>query len=183
MSETVTAFHAVRFSLLFAENEDRLLLLAFDAHGAQAGLMLTRRLTARLVNGLANLLERSNVVASTAPEELKSDIILMEHQGALSQGKALASNDGVQQGRGASAGTATAKLPERPVATVNIKTNPKDFHILFQAPGDAPVATAMNRVDLHRFLELLKRQAETAGWNLQIDAAWLGDDHSQFTVN
>ena len=183
MSETIAAFHAVRFTLLFTESEDRLFLLAFDANGAQVGLMLTRRLTARLINGLANLLERSNVAASTAPEELKSDIVLMEHQGALAETKTLASSSGSQQQTNTLAGTGSTKVTQRLVTTVNIKTNPKDFHIVLQAPDGVPVATAMNRFDLHRFVELLKRQAETAGWNLQIDAAWLDDDHSQFTVN
>lgn len=177
----LVGFQAVHLRLLFLEREDRLLLLAMDQKGAQEGLVLTRRLTARLINGLAKLLENSNVAASTAPEELKDDIVLMEHQGALASTQAVpVSGDTtpqVQQ-RGA-----TLRVPQRLVETVNIKTNPRDFHIVLQAESSVPVATVLNRLDLHRFVELLKRQAVDAGWNLPIDAAWLGEDHPQITLN
>lgn len=181
MTESIAAFHAVRLTLLFLESEDRLLLLAANGNGAQEGLVLTRRLTARLINGLAALLERSNVAASTAPEDLKNDIVLMEHQGALAGTEAASSETA---GKAAvMPENSMARIPQRLVNTVNIKTNPADFHIVLQAPGGVPVATAMNRLDLHRLVELLKRKSETAGWNLQIDAAWLGDDHAEFTIN
>jgi len=52
MSETAPT----SLSLMFNEQEDRLVLLL----GAdQPGLLLTRRLTARLVNGFASVLEKS----------------------------------------------------------------------------------------------------------------------------
>jgi len=183
MNQSV-AFQAVRLTLLFLEREDRLLLLAANRDGAQEGMVLTRRLTARLINGLATLLKRSNVVASTAPEELKDDIVLMEHQGAIAAGEPGTGRGSAKpQGQSGAEAATNLRVPQRLVETINIQTNPDNFHIVLEAAGGFSIATTVNRIDLHRIVELLKRQADTAGWNLQIDAVWLGDDHSQITLN
>jgi hypothetical protein len=183
MSEASAAFRPVRFTIVFHEAEDRLLVLAADGAGEQQGLVLTRRLTARLINGLAVILERSNVAASTAPDELRSDIVLMEHQGALA-GTDAAAPAGEAQAQAPTADPAgTVQINLRLVTSVDIKTNPRDFHMALKTAVGEPVAVVLNRLDLHRLVELLKRQADTAGWNLQIEADWLGDDHSQLTLN
>lgn len=182
MTDTVVAFQAVQFSVMFLEEEDRLLLLASDAAGAQEALVFTRRLTARFINGLAALLEQSNVVASTAPSELRNDIVLMEHQGAVFGLDASPSGEAQGQSPAASTGE-TVQVRPRLVTAAQITMHPADFHMVLQAPGGLPVAVVLNRFDLHRVVELLKRKAEDAGWNLQIDVGWLGDDKSLLTIN
>jgi hypothetical protein len=136
-----------------------------------------------LINGLAVILERSNVAASTAPDELRSDIVLMEHQGALAGVPAAAQGGEASSQATPGSSGATVQINPRLVTSVDIKTNPTDFHMVLKAAGGVPVAVVLNRLDLHRLVELLKRQADMAGWNLQIEADWLGDDHSQLTLN
>lgn len=183
MSATVAAFHAVRFTVLFHEAEDRLLVLASDAKGGQEGLVLTRRLTARLINGFATILERSNIAASTAPDELRNDIVLMEHQGALAGSELLAPVGEPQTQAPAASTGGKVQIRPRLVTSVDVKTNPTDFHMVLKAAGGLPVAVVLNRLDLHRIVELLRQKAEAAGWNLQIEADWLGDDQGQLTLN
>ncbi|WIJ24034.1 hypothetical protein [Devosia sp. RR2S18] len=181
MPQSSSAFTATQLKILFHEPEDRLIVLALDAGGGQQALLLTRRLTARLINGIASIIERSNTAASKAPDAMRSDIVLMEHQGAIAgvgQG-----NTGVSKPETDASAGETIQVTPRLVTTVNIKVTPKDFHMVVQGGGGAPVAVVLNRLDLHRLVELLKRQAEAAGWNLQIEADWLGDDHGQLTLN
>ena len=80
---TALPIAASQLTFAYSESEDRLTLLARDAAGGAVHVLLTRRLTERLINGLAQLLEQSSPLAQTAPADLRSDIILMEHQDAL----------------------------------------------------------------------------------------------------
>jgi len=70
-------------SLSYNIAEDRLIIIATGQNKARLALLLTRRLTERLINGLAALLEKSSVVAARAPAELRGDVVLLEHQVAL----------------------------------------------------------------------------------------------------
>lgn len=177
----MTSNDPVSLTIAFSEGEDRLILVGTDPAGAPQAMLLTRRLTARLINGIAGALERSNIVASSAPEEMRSDIVLMEHQVALA---------GAGQGEASPASAdetpaANQDLSLTPALVTNVKlvTNPQNFELVFGPNAGAHLQLVLNRLDLHRFLEVLKRQAEHAGWNLQIDAEWLGDDQSLLTVN
>lgn len=174
-------FLATHLKIVFHESEDRLVILASNTTGKQDALMLTRRLTARLINGLAAILEQSNIAASKASDDLRNDIILMEHQVAIAVGQP--SSEGVTGQPGKLLPLETTQLRPRLVSKVNIMTNPLDFHVVLQGAHGAPVGLVVNRVELHRVVEVLKRQAEGAGWNLQIDANWLGDDQGQLTLN
>lgn len=178
MTTSNEAVLCTSLTILFSDTEDRLVLLASNVEGAKEAFFLTRRLTAGLINGVAALLERSNMAASTAPDEMRNDIVLMEHQGALAGvgGDKQADKDGASKRQ-------SLQVSPRLVANVNIATLPTSFRIVLQSAGGTPVAMVLNRLDLHRVLELLKRKAEGAGWNLQIEADWLGDDHDQITLN
>ena len=182
MTQTEEAFLATRLTILFNEQDDRLVALASDTSGAQEGLMLTRRLTARLVNGIAAILEKSNVTASKAPGELRNDIVLMEHQGAIA-GVPEPPAGGPEGQPVENPTNSTVQITFRLVSTVNIKTNPMNFQMVLQAAGGGPVGVVLNRDDLHRLLELLKRLADVADWNLPIDAAWLDEKQGPVTVN
>lgn len=168
----------------FHETEDRLIILAQDSEGRSTSLLMTRRLTARLINALATVLERSNVVASTAPAEIRDAIVLMEHQGALtgsdlsSQGQAEPTKEPV-----ASEPTKAATTAPALVSKIDVKTAPMEFHLAFHGVAGAPVTATLNRVDLHRVVDVLKRKAEAAEWNIPIVASWLEPGETQFVLN
>ena len=157
-------------SLVFSPEEDRLVLLLGSR---PTGLLLTRRLTGRLVNGLASVLEQSSLPARSAPTDLRDSIISMEHQGATT----------------APPGAAPAPVPLEQglalhlVTTVNIAVQPSHFALTINATGMAPLPLSLSRGDLHRLIELFTRQADLAGWNLPIDAAWLTADTALLTIN
>ena len=163
----------------FDASEDRLVLTT-SISGDQASFLLTRRLTARFINGIAVVLERSSISASRAPNEMRSDIILLEHQGAITGvGNRLSPTKAppVTEDR------ELAERARRLISNIKLKTKPKSFQLTLQAGSAAQAVVNLGRLDLHRFVEMLKRQSEKAGWNLQIEAGWLGNDEGQFTLN
>jgi hypothetical protein len=165
----------------FNETEDRLVLIARDGHDKAVAFALTRRLTGRLINGLATVLERSNTFASTAPAEMRDDIILMEHQGALSgTGEEQPDTSGAWS---SGEGTLRLNAPAHLVTKIDIKTAPTDFQILLHTNDGVQIGTKLNRVDLHRVVEVIKRKAEAADWNIQIGALWLEADQTDLVLN
>jgi hypothetical protein len=166
---------AKQLTIGFSETEDRLVVLASDGPAKGVALALTRRLTGRLINGLATMLERSSPVATTAPAEVRDDIILMEHQGALT-----GTGEGAR-GTGASASVQIKAVP-RLVTKITITSTPADFRMALFGPDIDSVGLTLSRTDLHRVVEALKRKAEAADWHIQIDASWLDPDQSDIVL-
>lgn len=162
---------SLRFA--YSEAEDRLTLLAADARGQAVHVTLTRRLTDRLVNGLAQLLERSNALAVQAPAELRDDIVLMEHQDAL-------------YGQGAAPQAEAVALPDLPaprlVGAIDITVTPATFEIGLRDAGPL-VALSLDRRQVHRIVEALGQHAEAAGWNIAVAAAWLEPGQTEIVLN
>lgn len=164
-------------SLGYSAKEDRLVLWLGSGEGARS-LFLTRRLCALLINGLAGLLARSSSVAAQAPADMRNDIVLMEHQGAMAAASVRpASPESLPPV------SATASAPML-VETVNITTTPDNFRLVFRpSPEGAGPEVALSRSDLHLVLEMLKRQTDLAEWNLPIAPGWLTTASGQVTVN
>jgi len=181
-SET-TVLNANRATFRYVDVEDRLLATLSGASGEQAVLLFTRRLVTLLVNSLAGILEKSSPVATRAPEEMRDDIVLMEHQGALAHNASAPDAADAPPPAGPAPASAGTSIPARLIRTVNITTNPTNFVLRFQPQPGEGAELVMNRVELHRLVELLKRFSEQAGWNLQIDAAWLETGSAQLTLN
>lgn len=176
METTQAAPSAGQISLGYSSREDRMVMWLGTGEEAKT-LFVTRRLCALLINGLAGVLVRSSPVAAQAPASLRDDVVLMEHQGAMAA---------------ASVGPADAdKLPSLAsgaaapmlVETVNITVTPADFRLVFRPSpqGDGP-QIALSRADLHRVLEMLKRQSELAEWSLPPAPNWLSAS-GQVTIN
>lgn len=171
---------ARQLTLGFSEREDRLLLVARDAEGATIAMMLTRRLISRLVNALASVLKRSSVAASRAPVDVRDDIVLMEHQGAIAP--AISAQQTAQRtGAGSMAGS--SRISFRLVSAIDIATHVTEFHLLLRAPRSTPVLVKLNRVALHRLLELLNRKADEAEWNIPLRESWLEPGQTKFVLN
>src|SRR5690606_9583936 len=97
--------------------------MLMQSGGELYSLLFTRRLTALLINGLADILVRSSAMASRAPEALREDIVLMEHQSVMQQAQAAASAPApgpAPQPHGQPREIAAPML----VQTINIATHP-----------------------------------------------------------
>lgn len=171
----------VATNLRFAYNdtEDRLTVLATDAQSQGVHVALTRRLTERLVNGLAQLLEQSSALAVKAPAEMRDDIILMEHQDALyGQGQA-AADPGT--------GDALPDLPDLPaprlVTAIDVNVTPTTFAVRVRDAQTPLIALSLGRLDVHRLVEALSQRAEAAGWHIPVSAAWLEPGQTQIVLN
>ena len=161
----------------YSEAEDRLTLGAADAEGQAVHVMLTRRLTERLVNGLAHLLEQSSAVAVQAPAAMRDDIILMEHQTAL-------------YGAGAPTGEAAEQADETPalpvpqlVTALDISITPATFEIRMRSGETALIHLSLGRLQVHRLVEVLGQRAETAAWSIPVGAAWMEPDQTKIVLN
>jgi hypothetical protein len=164
---------ATRFFFAYDDPEDRLMLLATDSEDRSMALALTRRLTGRLINALCVVLEKSSINASTAPADLRDDIILLEHQGALS------------------AHSAPAPVPRPPVpggprglmTNVEITTLPDGFGLTFRDARQPKIQFKINRVGLHRMLEVIARHAEAANWHIAIESSSLEPGQKHIVLN
>lgn len=174
---TALPIAASQLTFAYSEPEDRLTLLARDAAGGAVHVLLTRRLTERLINGLAQLLEQSSPLAQTAPADLRSDIILMEHQDALF-GKGRAQAESVE-----AAEPATPVPLTQLVLTIDVEVRPRTFEIGMRAGETALIRLSLDRHSVHRLVEALGQRAEAAGWNLVLGAAWLEPDQTQIVFN
>lgn len=169
---------AVSLRFAYSEPQDRLTLLAANHQGQGVHVTLTRRLTARIINGLAQLLEQSNALAAAAPVEMRDDIVLMEHQDALyGHGQ-----DPIPVGT--DSGAAAPDLPSpRLVTAVDVTVTPATFEIRLREGDIALVALSLDRLQVHRLIEALSQQAEGAAWNIGLDAGWLEPGQAQIVLN
>ncbi|MCJ2074291.1 hypothetical protein MKK68_01255 [Methylobacterium sp. E-016] len=173
------ALPIVASSLRFAysEPDDRLTLLAADAQDQAVHVALTRRLTERLINGLAHLLEQSSAVAVQAPAEMRDDIILMEHQTALYGG-------GATTGEAAEPADVLPALPVPQLVTaLAISITPATFEIQMQSGETALIHLSLDRLQVHRLLEVLSQRTQTAGWNIAVGTAWMEPGQTAIVLN
>lgn len=170
---------AASLTFSYSEPEDRLLLIAADAAGTRLPVVMTRRLTGRLVNGLASLVERSSPIASTAPAAMRDDIILLEHQDALfRQQEAAAAGQSMLWSK------VERELPaSRLVKAIDVTVTPGAFWLLLRDSAGPLITLKLTRHAVHRLLETIGRQAEAASWNLAIDAAWLEPGQTEIVFN
>lgn len=175
-----TTLPIIATSLRFAysEPEDRLTLLSADARGQAVHVTLTRRLTERLVNGLAHLLEQSSAVAVQAPAEMRDDIILMEHQTALfGQGEPQRDPDAEPTGD-------IPLLPVRRLITaMDVTLTPSTFEIQMRSGEAQLIRVSLNRMQVHQLVEALNKRAEGAGWNIAVGAAWMEPGQTNIVLN
>jgi len=173
---TLASHPMIATSLRFGydEPQDRLIVLASNATGEGLAFALTRRLTGRLINGLCVILERTSISVSKAPADLRDDVILLEHQGALSA-------QGAPQPQ--SPAPQVPREPARLVTRIEITTTPIGVVMTLRDPRRPLVRLNLTRIGLHRMLEVLSRNAEAAAWNIAIDASWLEPGQKNIVFN
>lgn len=174
---------AKSMSFTHSESEDRLVLLVEGEAGARLALMFTRRLTERLMNGLASIIERSSVAANHAPADMRGDVILLEHQGAVSAATGPTGSDGSSKADPSGGEGMTGEVPARLVTSVTVNTQPENFDFVIRDGEIALARFQVNRTELHRILDILGRQAKAAAWNLRTEAGWLEPGQTSFLLN
>ncbi|GJE41351.1 hypothetical protein [Methylobacterium soli] len=163
----------------YSEAEDRLSLLASDAERRVVHVALTRRLTNSLVNGLANLLEQSSPLATTAPADLRDDIILLEHQDALYGETQVPSPVAVAGGEETRLNVPAPRL----VQAVDVNITPRTFELLFRAGPSPLIRLSLTRLEVHRVIENLSQRAQAAGWNMSVESAWMEPGQMEIVFN
>lgn len=164
---------ATTLTVGYDETEDRLLMTCRAAGGEAVTLLLTRRITRRLLAGFAGVLARSSPTLGRTPAELRAEVIVLEHLGALAGAGAVlpeAGPPGPEAGPAADGGRPAIKL----VTKVDLQTLPDRFLLVFHDAESALVRLAARRPEFHRLLSLLDRHAAAAEWSIRGDAGWLG---------
>jgi hypothetical protein len=155
----------------FLDTEDRL-LVDFVCPDRVFSMLVTRRITRRMIRGLAQILATPNEMMSRVPTTHKIDMLIWEHLSALQpNGNSAAPDD---------SGEAAAALPDpvRPpmpwplLTKVDINSHPQMFRLRFEA-SEQSVNLEMNRGELHRLLAHLRQLARHAEWDLDAEVGWL----------
>ncbi len=173
---------AAHLSFAYDQAEDRLMVLASNAGGETIALQLTRRLTGRIVNAVAQLLEKSSSAAQHAPAEMRDDMILLEHQGALQSRASATSPEAAASGEAEPVPKKLVRPPQL-VQTISITTHPRSFALVIKGAKQDLAALSVSRMDLHRILETIRRVADKANWQISIDASWLMPEDSEVVLN
>jgi hypothetical protein len=152
-------------SISYSEGDDRLFLDATGVQGA-GRLILTRRITRRLLSAFVKLLEKSSVALTRAPADMRTEVIALEHLSAMQQ---------PQEARGpAQSGSALPKaFDPMVVAKVDVQTLPRAFRLVFHSAQEPVASLTLNRQKFHRLLAALDRFATAAEWNIRDGAEWL----------
>ena len=179
-----TPITATNLSFRYDRGEDRLQLAASDRADETVSLLLTRRLTASLIEAVAATLERSSQTAAKAQADMRADVVLLEHQGAiqLSSGKPQKPSPGNPQDK-------TPPLPKPDprdavlVDRITLTTKPKGFVLIFRSGEADLVICRLDRASLHRVLDAVLRHAESAAWNIPASNGWLSRSTGAMVIN
>jgi hypothetical protein len=164
-------FAAQSMGLGYHGPEDRLVLF-LTAKTEERQVLLTRRICLGLIGALGRLLEQSAGAGQDLPDEVREAVVFIEHQRSIfdpvSEDHEAEDHQGLAKQRHKLDPGATL------VTTINIKSSPTEFVLLFQAGSEQIALFKFGRRDLHRFVGTLKAQAEKAGWDRPVAEGWLG---------
>lgn len=167
---------AREFDIGYDAVEDRIALTCRVAVSAELRLYMTRRLTERLINSLGAILVHSSTLAQRASPVVRSDVVMMEHHGAVAAAPVV-KHDSVQPR------SLQAARYRYLVTDISLDVKPSAFGVTFRAPHQDLIHFEASRDDLHRLLDLIQRTAANAEWKLQIDVNWLAPGATQVVVN
>lgn len=179
--------HATSLTIGFNETEDRIVAVCRDPHGGGVILLFTRRLVRRLLPALTALLEHSSKAASKAPIDLRSEVILMEHQAALFAGKPATAGGQTTDSPATAAPHGVSDARPSPVnlhntlvvvSKIDVTTHETHFSLIFQDTDGPQLSMNFDRSDLHRWVDLLLRTANAADWGIDLKAGWVAQQHT-----
>ncbi len=155
----------------FLDSDDRL-LVDFVCPDRVFTLQITRRITRRMIRGLAQILATPNEVMSRVPTTHKIDMLIWEHLSALQPSSDAAAPDNSADAAIAPANPVRPPMPWPLLSKVDINSHPQMFRLRFEA-GEQSVNLEMSRSELHRLLAHLRQLARHAEWDLDAEVGWL----------
>lgn len=164
LDESMIAPTTIRMG--FLDSEDRL-LVDFIFPEKSVTLLITRRITRRIIQGLAQILGSSNSKLARVPEQHKTEMLIWEHLSAT------------QPGSGG--GDKNADAPDRVpgpwplLARLDIVQRTDGFHLRFEAYNGSVALLLMTREAIHRLVASLRQLARHAQWDLDSEVAWLAE--------
>jgi hypothetical protein len=153
----------------YIEAEDRLLVEFIDAE-SKVTLLFTRRVTRRVIRGIAQLLARSSRAMAHAAVEHKTEVLVIEHQSALQSVAAAGANSAAPSDSPVAPGP-----PPDLLGKLDVRTMPRFFRLSFHGCAGVSRVIDVTRPDLHRLLATLHRLARLAGWNIEGEVGWLAE--------
>jgi hypothetical protein len=159
---------ATQITISYDEIEDRIFVDTGDGR-TRARLILTRRITHRLLGAFIALLERSSLAVTRAPADLRAEVIAFEHLSAISH-----SEEQDTPASPAPLSPATGAPDATVIAKVDVQVAPQSFRLLFHSSEEAVAGLTLSRPNFHKILAALDRFAAAAEWNIRGDAEWLG---------
>ena len=157
--------------LSFLESEDRLILDLGMAATTET-VLLTRRLTRRLITGVARILARQGSLPAHVPACHKTEMLVWEHLSAR------------QPARSDDADAFPVQSGPRPpppcplLSRLDIQIRGEGFHLCFENRAGGSRALIMSRGELHRLLASLRQLARLAAWDLDGEVDWLQEADS-----
>lgn len=165
---------AKRITFGYHDVEDRLRLVCSNEEKSRC-LLLTRRITRRLLSSFAKVLATSSAAAARAPAAVRQEVLVLEHFSSLHD----------ETGHGKMQDGPTETPPDAPpppppvdlgtavVWKVDVTIEPRLFKLVFHSTEEALVSLTLTRGDFHKLLSLLDHLAETAEWDIAAEAGWL----------
>ncbi len=150
----------------FLEQDDRL-LVDFVYPASTITVLVTRRITRRMIQGLAQILATSNAAMARVPAPHKTEMLIWEHLSSL------------HPASGGGEGGGPPEQPHRPPAPwplllrLDITPMSTAFTLRFESMDGAVASIDMNRGELHRLLASLRQLARHGGWDLDAEVGWL----------
>jgi len=159
----MTAVSTIRMG--FIEAEDRL-LIDFVYPDEVVSLQATRRITRRMIHGLAQVLAESSAVAKRVPHSHKIEMLVFEHLSALQPTSGPA-------GDGVPATQDHAQQPWPLLQQLHVVPQPSSFSLRFTSAIGGDVAMEVSREELHRMVATFRQLARHAEWDIDAAIPWL----------
>ena len=157
---------ATSLSISYSETEDRIVVDASDGQNTTR-LILTRRITRRLLSAFAQLLERSSLAMKRAPADMRSEVIALEHLSAVAQARQPAAGVPAKAARPPTSSPVV-------IAKVDVEVTQRTFRAVFHSTQEPIASLTLSRPKFHHLLATLDRFAASAEWNIRDGAEWFG---------
>jgi len=163
---------AAQLSFGYSEAEDRISLRVLAPEGRILNILLTRRITRRLLAGLTDILARSSPILGRVSTDDRIEVMVLEHLGALSTLKPPSTTEGVPT-PSVSQPSPMAEMESVLATRVHVQTLSDRFVLQLEATDGPRAEARLSRSEFHRLLSALDQYAERAEWNLKAETGWL----------
>ena len=151
--------HLISVKVQYLAPEDRLALVGVDSAGQRLPLMLTRRLTERLIKALSDLLERTQPLEDTTGLITRGDLYSLEQSKALQALRSKPLTPSKESGD---------ERPAELIQHVDLSVNQAGARLTFRGTGARSCVLVTDRHATHGLIDLLQRTSVEAEWRLEV---------------